>query len=236
MAISDKSRKILCARSGNRCAIGREELVGYEKGLTGHDVVGEECHIVSSRPNGPRHDSFLKICYYDYDNLILLCRNHHKIVDQHIDMYTMGQLLLHKLVHEQWEKITLDNILKGPFESDDKLFHIITGKDLVEVIDTVHVYSFDYENLQTENEPSIISSFFEEMENYGHLIRRGAVDKAAQIGLGFNFNKRLGNLDKAGFWMFGDRRKRSIQDSEGTAPENWDVALTGSPKNQFKYC
>lgn len=225
MAISDKSRKILWARSGNRCTICREELVGYEKGFTGNVVIGEECHIVSSRTNGPRHDSAFKIGYDDYDNLILLCRNHHKIVDQQTDIFTMEQLLLYKVVHEQWVKNMLDNIVKSPQESHDKFFRITTGKELVEIIDTVHGYSFDHDELQTEDETAIIAAFFEEMENYGDLMGMGVIDKAAQIRLGFDFNVQLSNLDEAGFWIFGERRKRNVQDSEGNPLGSCDVAI-----------
>ena len=57
MAITDKARKVLWGRSGNRCAICRQKLVVEQTDLDAESVVGDECHIISGLPNGPRHDS-----------------------------------------------------------------------------------------------------------------------------------------------------------------------------------
>jgi hypothetical protein len=89
MDMSDKTRKILWARSGNRCVICKQEIV---IGATAHDseaVVGDECHIVSETPGGPRYDPTYSVeKLEDYDNQILLCRVHHKRVDDRSDTYT----------------------------------------------------------------------------------------------------------------------------------------------------
>lgn len=49
MPISSKTRKILWAKSGNRCAICKIELIHQEKGSTDKTVIGEECHIVGQK-------------------------------------------------------------------------------------------------------------------------------------------------------------------------------------------
>ena len=54
MPITDKTRKILWGRSGNRCAICKNELVIDATGQDAESVVAEECHIISPRQNGPR--------------------------------------------------------------------------------------------------------------------------------------------------------------------------------------
>ncbi|MBY5958222.1 HNH endonuclease [Membranicola marinus] len=77
IGISSKTRKNLCAKSGNRCSICRTELFA-KKFKSDEENIGEECHIISSKQNGPRHHPNLD----DYDNLILLCRNHHKEIDE----------------------------------------------------------------------------------------------------------------------------------------------------------
>ena len=79
MGILDKDRKHLWAKSGNRCAICKHELFLSNKNNEDFNI-GEECHIVSSQLKGPRHvDNYQD--YDSYDNLILLCRNHHKEID-----------------------------------------------------------------------------------------------------------------------------------------------------------
>lgn len=80
MGISDKTRKNLWAKSGNRCSICKTELFSGQKNEDEFNI-GEECHIISSKQNGPRYKSNLDN-YDTYDNLILLCRNHHKEIDE----------------------------------------------------------------------------------------------------------------------------------------------------------
>ena len=54
MDISDKIRKILWARPGNRCAICKQELVIGETPNDSDSVVGDECHIAAENKGGPR--------------------------------------------------------------------------------------------------------------------------------------------------------------------------------------
>lgn len=109
MSISVKTRKTLWAKSGNRCAICKKELV-LEKDP--FDVVlnlGEECHIISSQENGPRHENLSNFDYDQVDNLVLLCCNDHKMIDERIDFYPKADLKKIKEDHEKWVSNTLDS-------------------------------------------------------------------------------------------------------------------------------
>ena len=68
-----------------------------------YSVVGDECHIVSGKPNGPRYESEFPVDVIDsYSSLILLCRVHHKIIGDQPETFTadiLGQL---KANHERW--------------------------------------------------------------------------------------------------------------------------------------
>ncbi|NGY93851.1 hypothetical protein F3K44_31270 [Bacillus megaterium] len=57
MPVSNKARKILWGRSANRCAICKKELVEQATARDDSSIVGEECHIISAKKNGPRYDS-----------------------------------------------------------------------------------------------------------------------------------------------------------------------------------
>ena len=73
MAITDKTRKIFWGRSGNRCAICRRELVIDATSADDESVVGEECHIVSGKGQGPRYNSSVsEERIDDPENLLLL--------------------------------------------------------------------------------------------------------------------------------------------------------------------
>ena len=101
MVISDKTRKMLWGRSGNRCAICKQELIVNATATDDESVIAEECHIVSSRPNGPRYDpSYPQEKLNTYDNLILLCRVHHKMLDDQYESYTVDILRRMKANHE----------------------------------------------------------------------------------------------------------------------------------------
>lgn len=128
MPISDRVRKILWGRSGNRCAICRHELVVDATTNDDDSVIGDECHIVSSKPKGPRHDATI-IDFDDLDNLILLCRIHHKVIDDQVATYSVLRLQQIKEGHEAWVLSSLESKTSpGRNEmADDKKFTIVTS-------------------------------------------------------------------------------------------------------------
>lgn len=88
MAISAQTRKVLWTRARDMCAFPgcRQALtVSQVDASTGQEfttVVGEEAHIRSARPGGPRHiRSYPKDKLDSYENLILLCPTHHTLID-----------------------------------------------------------------------------------------------------------------------------------------------------------
>jgi len=77
-------------------------------------VVGDECHIVSGQANGPRYDPAFPVDEVDsYPNLLLLCRTHHKMVDDQPETFTADILRQLKSNHEAWVSETLDLALCG---------------------------------------------------------------------------------------------------------------------------
>jgi len=118
MAILEKTRKILWGRSGNRCAICRTELVLEKDPYNFYLNIGEECHIISKQPNGPRHQILDNFDYDNSDNLILLCCNHHKIVDEQINVYPIDTIRAIKGEHEIWVKAHLDKGTNVDFENE----------------------------------------------------------------------------------------------------------------------
>ena len=88
MAISVKTRKLLWGRAHNVCSFATcwQGLTADEvDARTGEElptVVGEEAHIRSGRPDGPRYDpDYPQADIDDYQNLMLLCPTHHTLID-----------------------------------------------------------------------------------------------------------------------------------------------------------
>lgn len=104
--------KRLFANSGNQCAFPNciSPMVNAQ-GI----VIGEICHITANKSGGPRFEpSQTDDERNAYDNLILLCGSHHKIVDDQPDSYDVDSLLKMKMIHET---------MKKPMNSDDSEFY-----------------------------------------------------------------------------------------------------------------
>lgn len=102
MTISVKTHKMLWGRSGNRCAFPDcgQPLV-EDSADVGPHVVGVEAHIVASSPDGPRGNNELSSEARDsFQNLLLLCPVHHRLVDDHPETYTVERLQTMKADHE----------------------------------------------------------------------------------------------------------------------------------------
>lgn len=64
-------------------------------------ITGEICHIKARHIGGPRFDlTQSEEDRHAFDNLILLCRHHHKVIDSEPGLYTEDALAEMKLIHE----------------------------------------------------------------------------------------------------------------------------------------
>ena len=84
-------------------------------------IVGEACHIVAEKLNGPRGVSTLSEKQRNsYTNLILLCNVHHKQIDDQTADFTVERLHTTKSEHEQWVRSTL--ALDVPRQEAEELY------------------------------------------------------------------------------------------------------------------
>jgi hypothetical protein len=111
MSIDVVARKFLWSNAGNQCAFpdcfqsltvippGEAGDVAMKAGI----LIGEEAHIRSRRPQGPRFDKNYPVEEVDgYSNLILLCPTHHRMIDKNGGArYTVEALLTVKTDHER---------------------------------------------------------------------------------------------------------------------------------------
>lgn len=103
MTISDKDIKILWGKAAGRCSICRDTLFHAADNPSDTTLIGENCHIVAEKQDGPRGQSNLNSSDRNrYPNLILLCRNHHKIIDDDETTYSIEVLYQIKTDHELW--------------------------------------------------------------------------------------------------------------------------------------
>jgi hypothetical protein len=112
VAILPSQQRKLAQLSGNICAFPDCHLLLTANGTPDDPVVvlGEMAHIVAESPNGPRGDSPLTTEQRNrYENLILLCNQHHQLIDskEALPKYTVERLHAMKEAHEQWVRRTL---------------------------------------------------------------------------------------------------------------------------------
>ncbi len=127
---------MLWGRSGNLCAFSncRKELVADETGTDDPSLIGEEAHIVGKTAQSPRGCSDLPLDQRDkFDNLILLCSIHHKIVDDQQNTYTVEILKEQKRAHLAWVRNNLSQDLVKQREDEIYASYIDTFVELGEV-------------------------------------------------------------------------------------------------------
>ena len=100
-----KDQKILCIKSGNRCAMQdcHRELIINSTENDQNSIIGVMAHIKGEKLNSSRYDPQMtdkqRNCY---ENLILLCSNCHKVIDDQPNTYTVEKLHEIKGNHEAW--------------------------------------------------------------------------------------------------------------------------------------
>jgi len=100
-SISTQDRKLLWGKACNRCAICGRLLINCEDGDNRGSVVGVECHIIGHSNDGPRGSNKISITdKIKYENLILLCLEHAKTIDDRVDIWTIEKLIQTKSDHE----------------------------------------------------------------------------------------------------------------------------------------
>ena len=120
MGIAQKEIKTLCALSAGVCAFPNcgKPLIESGTSSDGPVFLGEIAHIVADSRQGPRGNSSLSDEDRDkHPNLILLCGDHHKVIDSQPNTFSVAVLQQIKGDHErrtrqssskQWEEQKLD--------------------------------------------------------------------------------------------------------------------------------
>ena len=179
--VGDVARKQLWGRSGSRCAICNVELTR----LDGHDViVGDEAHIRSKRVGGPRHEPMHTEPLDSYANLILLCKAHHKLVDDNAEVFPAEDLVQLKHRHETRVARLLGRVDRSPWVVEPDLHWIVNGTDFAEVVIGAQAYMTSHVHPR-DDQAGLIASVLENGIEWGEIADdlgpRGAMDAAMSL-------------------------------------------------------
>lgn len=170
MSILLKTHKMLWGRAANRCAFPdcHRELVMDKSETDDESLVGEECHIIAREQNGPRGDSTLALEARDkYDNLILLCNVHHKLIDDQINTFGVQILKEMKSRHEKWVRESLQDF--DPLRQRDDELYTALIEDWIRYTDIENWNAWTSYTLSF-GEPRLFVSSSEELNNLAKWI------------------------------------------------------------------
>lgn len=217
MGITDKTRKVLWGRSGSLCAFCKTHLVIDASSVDAEAVVGDECHIVSAAANGPRHGHrHTQDTIDSIDNLILLCRVHHKLVDDQPDTFTADTLRQLKTNHERWvkEKLSRPNhpepvhIARSLPEIPAHLLHISSAKLLLDLAADCHGRYDDYPDDLSEADLEHVGAF---LQNLTDCIDIGLNEPQERISAQKCINESMKELEAAGLRVYAAREKQQLR-------------------------
>jgi hypothetical protein len=227
MPITTRDRKLLWARAGGTCALCKSHLTADAQGGDRDVVLGEEAHIVSEEPNGPRFRPMPKTEVDSYANLILLCPADHKIVDEQVTYCTEQRLHALKREHETWVKEKIAPTIPAIKIRDPEagkpvmLQHIDTGKELMNIlVDTLALHQNNPEPRSTE-EAELIGAFFQNATDYRDILED--IEPSGRIQAEFSMSEEIAQRREAGLVVYAGKRNRVIEGGVG-APAPWPVA------------
>ena len=218
MPISERTRKVLWARSGNRCAVCRRRLVVDKSDVDHEVVVGEECHIVSGAKGGPRYDPAYPESKIDsLSNLVLLCRVHHKVVDDQVGTYPTDKLSAIKAHHEEWvEKRLVEQSRVAPIrwtrissEVPKQLYIVTSGKKLLDMAIECDGAYHDYNDGLDEEETEQVGGVIQNITDWGSLGDR--LEPIEQVRAAQSIEGELAELRSKGFLVFAARERQRIE-------------------------
>lgn len=109
-SVPQRDQKMLWGAAAGRCSYPRcaKRLVADRSKLESEVILGEMAHIIPKSPGGPRGEFAISEDERNrYRNLILLCEDHHKLVDSQRKTYPPETLRKFKEDHER--------LCQGPF-------------------------------------------------------------------------------------------------------------------------
>jgi hypothetical protein len=139
--------KRLFPLSGNRCAFPKCQVAIAE----GTSLVGEICHIKADKPGGPRYDPTQtdeeRQSFY---NLILMCANHHKVVDDDEESHSVARLQKLKAEHES-RAAPASNI-----KENDAIISLLIEHSMLSLGQTggIAAHTLNAQNIYLTNAPS----------------------------------------------------------------------------------
>jgi hypothetical protein len=225
MAITGQAQKLLWGSAGGRCAICHALLTEVEAEPDPAVVVGEECHIVSEKPDGPRYRPLDPSQINAYDNLILLCPSDHEIVDKQPRHYTEERLRERKREHERWVRDLPRpprlHIRRDSSADAQLVYRTEGGRDLMAAAGGAYAAEVMTPEVANTAEADLVGGFVQNVQDWGELWDE--IPMAERLKAELDLTSAIKELQNAGFVVYCGHRRDTLEG--GGAPTTWDVAV-----------
>jgi hypothetical protein len=188
-------------------------------------VVGEECHIVSEKPDGPRYRPLELSQVNAYDNLILLCPSDHEIVDKQPLHYSEERLRERKREHERSVRE-----LPGPprlrvrrdRSVEAQLVYLTaSGRDLMTAAGGAHAAEVLIPEVANTVEADLVGGFVQNVQDWGELWDE--IPMAERLKAELDLTYAVKELQEAGFVVYIGQRRDALEGNG--VPTSWTVAV-----------
>lgn len=195
----------------------RHTLVFESTQSDSESIIGEECHIISGANNGPRSNpDFPRDKINDVSNLILLCRIHHKQIDDQVETYTSELLRTIKNNHESWVEEKLKDqpevsrvrIKRNKEEIPKKLPVINSGKEMFSLAAGAYAFYNDYSDNLTDEELDLVSGFIQNVKDWAELAQE--MEPIQKINASRDLDKEIKELRQLNIFTFAAVEKQKI--------------------------
>lgn len=191
-------------------------------------LVGEEAHIVSRAGAGPRYGPEPNGGYDGLENLILLCRICHAIVDAQPATYPIDALRALRDGHVAWVKRRtgsvelLPRLRFTPIPADLELTLVASGRQLVDLLSGAEDVSFRHDQPRNADDAALMSEFLKRVEEADMEI--DAIGPHHSVDLSHDFQEiLLEQLLPLGIIVLGARAQRAVTTDDATLP--WTTCL-----------
>lgn len=153
MAISPSDLKALLQKSGNRCAFpGCPVTLTIQESDDSTVILSNVAHIVAQREDGPRGKFALPLDRRDEEsNLMLLCPEHHKIIDSKPQLYSVERLRGMKEDHERLVQTAIGNAIDKKTKSGQLREQYHVEKIYSSLLEVVKTPVYLYESTPTKD-------------------------------------------------------------------------------------
>jgi hypothetical protein len=199
MTISPKDSKRLWGRAGSRCSLCNKELTQIEGFET---IVGQEAHIRSKKANGPRYELDFPADKIDaYENMILMCQEHHTLIDANVDSFPAKALEEMKRRHEARVDRALSPKQAG-WVNDPEFQLVVNGTQLMGFAHSAHAFLFDHDHPQNDTEKEAIASFLQNVQDWSDISEDIGV--SGRVNASADLHQELLHLHNLGFLVLAD--------------------------------